>query len=97
MFLLCAVDIFSKYVWVVSSQDKKGIAITNTFQNVLNKSGRKPNKIWIDKGSKFYNRSMKSWLHDNSIKLYSTNNEGKYVIAERSVRTSETKIYKYMT
>ena len=40
---------------------------------------------------------MKSWLHDNSIKLYSTNNEGKYVIAERSVRTSETKIYKYMT
>ena len=82
---------------VVSLQDKKGIAITNTFLNVLNKSGPKPNKIWIDKGSKFYNRSMKSWLHDNSKKIYSTNNEGKSVIAERSVRTSETKIYKCMT
>ena len=48
---------------------------------------RKPNKIWIDKGSEFYNRSMKSWLKDNDIEMYSTHNEGKSVAAERFITT----------
>ena len=50
-FLLCVIDIFSKYAWVVSLKDKKGITITNAFQKILNKSNRKPNKMWADKGS----------------------------------------------
>ena len=54
-FLLCVIDIFSKYAWVVPLKDKKGISIANEFQKVLNRSGRKPNKIWVDKGSGFYN------------------------------------------
>ena len=41
-------------------------------------------KIWVDKGSEFYNRSMKLWLPDNNIKIYSTNNDGKSVTAERT-------------
>ena len=61
----------------------------------------KPNKIWVDKDSKVYNRSIKFWLQDNNIEMYSTHNEGKSVVAERFIRTSErfikTKIYKYMT
>ena len=60
LFLLCAIDIYSKYVWVASLKDGKGITITNVFQKTLDKSGRKPNKIWVDKSSEFYNRSMKS-------------------------------------
>ena len=60
LFLLCAIDIYSKYVWVASLKDEKGIIITNVFQKTLDKSGRKPNKIWVDKSSEFYNRSMKS-------------------------------------
>ena len=60
--LLCVIDIFSKYAWVILLKDKKGIAITNAFQKILDKSNHKPNKIWIDKESEFYNRSMKSWL-----------------------------------
>ena len=44
-FLLCVIDIFSKYVWVVPLKDKKGISIFNAFQKILNKSERKPNKI----------------------------------------------------
>ena len=54
-FLLCVIDIFSKYAWVVPLKDKKGVSIVNAFQKVLNRSGRKPNKIWVDKGSGFYN------------------------------------------
>ena len=52
-FLLCVVDIFSKYAWFVSLKDKKGTAIVNDFQKILDNSTRKPNKIWVDKGSEF--------------------------------------------
>ena len=61
-FLLCVIDIFSKYVWVILLKDKKGVIIVNALENVLNSSKRKPNKIWVDKCSEFYNRSIKSWL-----------------------------------
>ena len=60
-FLLCVIDIYSKYAWIVSLKDKKGVSIANAFQKILKKSNRKPNKIWVDKGGEFYNRSMKSW------------------------------------
>ena len=63
-------------------KDKKGITITNAFQKTLDESNCKPNKIWVDKGSKFYNRSMKSWLEKSDIEIYSTHNEGKCVVAE---------------
>ena len=49
------------------------------------------------KGSEFYIRSMKSWLEKNDIKMYSTHNEGKSVVAERFIGTWKNKIYKYMT
>ena len=52
------------------------MTITNAFQKILDESNRKPNKIWVDKGSEFYNRSMKSWLEKNDIEMYSTHNEG---------------------
>ena len=58
-FLFCVTDIFSKYAWIVPLKDKKGISIVNAFQKILDKSGRKPNKIWVDKGSEFYNNSFK--------------------------------------
>ena len=78
-------------------KDKKGISIVNAFQSVLNNSKRKPNKIWVDKGSEFYNASFKKWLQDNDIVMYSTNNEGKSVVVERFIRTLKSKIYKHMT
>ena len=58
-FLLCVTEIFSKYAWVVPLKDKRDVIIINAFQNILNSSKRKPNKICVDKGSEFYNRSMK--------------------------------------
>ena len=96
-FLLCVINIFSKYAWVVPLKDKKVISIVNVFQKILYKSGRKPNKIWVDKGIEFQNNSFKKWFKDNDIEMYLIHNEGKYVVAERFIKTLKTKIYKYMT
>ena len=96
-FLLCVIDIFSKYAWVVPLKDKKGIRIVKAFQIILKQSNRKPYKIWVDKGSEFYNAYFKKWLRDNDVVMYSTHNEGKSVVAERFIRRLKSKIYKYMT
>ena len=96
-FLLCVTDVFRKYAWLVPLKDKKRITIASDFQKILKESNRKPNKIWVDKGSEFYNSSFKKWLKDNDIEMYSIHNEGKSVVAERFIRTLKTKIYKYMT
>ena len=63
----------------------------------MDESNRKLNKVWVDKGSEFYNRSMKSWLVKIDIEMYSTHNEGKSVVVERFVITLKNKIFKYMT
>ena len=78
--LSCVTDIFSKYAWVIPVKDKKGITITNAFQKPLDESNRKLNKIWVNKGSEFYNRTMKPCLEKNTIKVYSAHNERKSVI-----------------
>ena len=99
-FLLCVIDIFSivsKYSWAVTLKDKKGVTIVNAFRKVLGRSNRKPNKIWVDKGSDFYNSSFIKWLKGNDIEMYSTYNQGKSVVAERFIRTLKNKNYKYMT
>ena len=84
-FLLCVIDIFSKYTWVVPLKDKKGVTIVDAFQKILDKSGRKPNKIQVGKGSEFYNSSFKKWLKDSDIEMYSIHNEGKSVATERTL------------
>ena len=71
-YLLCAIDLFSKYVRVVPIKDKKGTRL-------LRKEGRKPIKIWVDQGGEFYNNSFKDFLKISNIELYSTYNEGKSV------------------
>ena len=71
-FLLFAIDIYSKSACAIPLKDKKVITITNAFQKISDQSNRKPNKVWIEKGSKFYNRSMKSVLQNNDIEMCST-------------------------
>ena len=86
-YLLCAIDLFSKYAFVVPLKDKKGASITNAFNKIIKQSNRKPNKIWVDQGGEFYNHVFKKWLSDNDIIMYSTFNEGKSLVAERFIRT----------
>ena len=58
-YLLCVINLFSKYAWVVPLKDKKGANIVNAFQSIFKKSDGKPNKIWVDQGSEFYNNDFK--------------------------------------
>ena len=96
-FFLSFLDIFSKYAWVIPLKDKKSTTIADAFQKVLDEFNRKPNKIWTDEGSKFYNRSIKSFLQNINIEMYTALNEGKFAVAERFIRTLKDKIYKYIT
>ena len=103
-YLLCAIDLFSKYAWVVPITDKKGTSIVNAFKKIISegneaefKRRRKPSKIWVDQSSEFYNHTFKDFLKINNIEMCSTYNEGKSVVAERFIRTLKNKIFKHMT
>ena len=95
-YLLCAIDLLSKYVWIVPLKDKKESSIVNAFQKII-LEGRKPNKIWVDQDGEFCNNSFKRFLKINNIGMYSTYNEGKSVVAERFIRKLKNKTFKDMT
>ena len=92
-YLLCAINLFSKYTWVVPIKEKKGVSIVNSFEKIISKE-RKPNKIWVDQGSEFYNKPFQEFLKINNIEMYSAYNEGKSVVDERFMRTLKNKIFK---
>ena len=87
---------FSKYGWVIPIKDKKGISIFDAFKKIISEK-RKPNKMWVDQVSEFYNKSYKDFLKINNTEMHSTYNEGKSVFAERFIRTLKNKIFKHMT
>ena len=96
-YLLTVIDVFSKFAWVKSLKDKKGSSITAAFADIIKKYKRKPEYLWVDKGSEFYNKTFKEWLLQNDIELYSTFNEGKAVVIERFNRTLKSRMYKQFT
>ena len=95
--MLCVIDLFTKYAFVVPLKDKKGASVVKGFEKIVSESGRQRNKIWVYQGSEFYNKVFKNWLKDEGIEMYSTYNEGKSVVAERFIRTLKNKLYKHMT
>ena len=78
-YLLCAIDLFSKYAWVVPFKNKQSSTVINAFQKIISK--RNPSKIWVDQGSEFYNNAFKKFLKENNVEMYSTFNEGKSAVA----------------
>ena len=96
-YFLCAIDLYSKYAFVMPLKDKKGISIVNGFNKIIKQCKRKPNKIWVEQGSEFYNNVFKKCLSDNDIIMYSTYRGGKSVVVERFIRTLRNKLYKHMT
>ena len=95
-YLLYAIDFFSKYARVVPLKDKKGITIVKSFEKIIS-TGRKPNKIWVDKGGEFYNKLFQRFLKINNIEMYSTYNEEKSVVVEIFIRTLKNKTFKHIT
>ena len=61
--LSCAIDLFSKYAWVIQIKDKKGTSIVNALKKKIS-GQRKPNKIWVDQGTEFYNKSFKRFFEN---------------------------------
>ena len=95
-YLLCAIDLFSIYAWVVPLKYKRGVSIVNAFQKIVSK-GRNPNKIWVDQDGEIHSNLFRSMnMKMNSIEMYSTYNEGKSVAAERFIRTLKKKTFKHM-
>ena len=95
-YLLCAIDLFSKYSSVAPLKDKRGIVIVNASQKLISK-GRKPKTIWVDQGGEFYNKLFKRFLKTNDTEIYSSFNKGKSVIAKRFIRMLKNKILKCIT
>jgi len=91
-YLLTVIDVFSKYGWIVPLNDKSGKSTANGFLKILESSGRKPGKLWVDKGKEFYNTNFKKL-----VELYSTENDEKSCVVERWNRTMKERMYKYFT
>ncbi len=86
-FILCIIDVFSKYAWCVPLKNKSATTVLDAVKDVVKKSGRSPEKIWVDKGSEFYNKHFQDWAKNNDITIYSTFGESKSAVVERFIRT----------
>ena len=91
---LYVIDVSTKYAWFKHLKYKKGKTVLNTFIEIVNESNRKPIKLWVDQGREFYNKRMQEWWGNNNILMYLTNNEDKWVIAERFIDILKSKLYK---
>jgi len=92
-YLLTVIDVFSKHGWIEPLKQKTGVAVAEAFKNILASSGRKPSKLWVDKGTEFYNKHVKAL----GIELYSTENEEKSSVVETWNRTMKDRMFKYFT
>ena len=91
-FILVVLDVFSRYAWTRPLKNKTGKEVSLAFEDIIRKDGRKPRKLWTDRGTEFYNTNVAHVLKRNGIDLYSTHNEPKATIAERFIRTLREKI-----
>ena len=90
--LLCVIDVFTKYAWIKSLKDKEAKTFLNGFIEIVNKSNRKPNQLWIDQEREFFNNIIQKRSDHNDILMYSTHNEGKSVVAKKFI--IKNKVYR---
>ena len=91
-YLLLVIDIFNKYGWIVPLKNKSSGVIVEALKGIFKDSGRRPKKLWTDKGREFFNKDVRDLIY-----LYATENEEKSSIAERWIRTIKEKMFKYFT
>ena len=97
-YLLCVIDVFSKFAWVVPIKDKTGTTLTQAFAFIFKSSKRKPLSLQTDKGREFKNKVFQSFLERKKIHFFTTENpETKASVVERFQRTLKTKMWKYFT
>ena len=86
-YLIRVIDVFTKYAWVKTFKNKNDKTVHDAFIEIVNKSNRKRNKLWVDQGKELHNTFMQKCLGNNDILMYSTHNEGKSVIIKRFIKT----------
>lgn len=97
-YLLCVIDVFSRFAWVVPIQNKQGTTMIKAFESIFKSSKRKPLSLQTDKGSEFKNKDFQLFLKKKKIHFFTTDNpETKASIVERFQRTLKTKMWKYFT
>ena len=93
-YLLMVIDVFSKFGWIEPLKDKRGESVAHAFEKIFTSSRRHPRLLWADKGSEFYNSSVKRLLSKHKIELYSTENEEKSSVLERWNQSIKRKLWK---
>jgi hypothetical protein len=96
-YILCVIDVFSKFAWCVPLQDKSSQTVLKAFKEIIRTSKRKPEHLWVDEGTEFYNKLFEAFLKSQDISMYSTYGEHKSVIVERFNRTLKGYIWKYFS
>ena len=96
-YFLMVIDVFSKYGWIKPLKDKRTESLSKAFNEIFEKSKRKPQMLWTDKGSEFVCKHFKEFLNKAVIKLYHTENEEKSSVVERWNRTMKNRMWKMFT
>jgi len=95
LYILTVIDVYTRYVWCKPLFLKSDTL--KAFKEILSESKRIPKKLWVDKGTEFYNKNFKAYLKEHSIEMYSTENAGKAVVIERFNRTIEEWLWRKFT
>lgn len=96
-YILCIIDVFSKYAWAVPLKNKTAATVLEAIKEVVKKSKRICQKIWVDQGSEFYNKYFQAWIKEHNITMYSTHGDSKSVVVERWIKTLKDIATKYFT
>lgn len=97
-FILCVVDVFSKYAWTEAVLNKKAVTVKQAFENIFKRTSRRPSRLITDKGGELNNRTLKQFLRDNDIQYAHTNNpDTKCSVAERFIGTLRLWLQKIFT
>ena len=94
-YLLCCIDVFSKYAWVVPMKTKQPSDIVNAFKIIFQSTDRKPDKICSDAGGEFINKQFQSFLKSNNVSFFTTYSEKKAAVVERFQRTLKQRLWRY--
>ena len=97
-YLMTVIDVFSKYAWVEIIRDKSGPQMTLAWQRLLKRAlPRHPRRLQTDKGTEFYNASVRALFKKQDIHHFSTSGDAKASVVERFNRTLKGRMYRYFT
>ncbi len=96
-YILCCIDVLSKYAWVLSLKRKTGPVLLEAIKKIITESGRKPKRIRVDKGGEFVNHHVKDYCKAEGIQFILAQNETKAAIVERFQKTLKGYMWRYFT